>query len=74
MCQPEAVTSVHQHLQPVAAAVGMVRLCRTMPLHYLRQQTISTGTHIHRHRCQPPRIAPDHRSQSRSQTVQSLAA
>ena len=78
LCQPDAVTIVHQHLQPVTAPVGeqpgMVRLRRTQPLHHVRQQAIGTTTHVYRHRCQPPLIDPDHRSQPRSHAAQASVA
>lgn len=76
--QPDADAVVHEHLEPIAAAVGedvgVVRMGGAEHRHDPPQGGVGPGSHVHRLHRQPQRVDPDHLSTSRIQVAHCAAA
>lgn len=69
---------MHEHLEPVPAAigedVGVVRMGSAEHRHDPAQCSVGSGSHVHRLHRQPQCIDSDHRSTARTQIAQSAEA
>jgi hypothetical protein len=76
--QPDANAVVHQHLEPITAAiaedVGVVWMGSAEYRHDATERGVGPGSHVHRLDRQPQSVDSDHLRSSRIQVAHSTAA